>query len=125
MQVVTDGDSYYVLHRVMDEDCRVRLLPSGETRVQAAGAFAPGDPDAALRTVENDLTAARVGSNSAVALFIELAVAGPASARELLDRLDVCESDLHGAVSELRAAGVVESTTVYGERGYRVATETT
>lgn len=44
----------------------------------------------------------------------------PRSARTLLSATDLCESDLVGLLSELRAAGLVEETTVEGERGYDV-----
>ena len=46
----------------------------------------------------------------------------PRSARTLLNATDLCESDLLGLASELRAAGLLAETTVDGERGY-VATE--
>jgi predicted transcriptional regulator len=47
---------------------------------------------------------------------------GPISAIELLDAADVCESDLHGTVTELRAAGLLDEADVAGRRGYE-ATE--
>lgn len=37
---------------------------------------------------------------------------------DLLGAYDLCESDLHGLLTEFRAAGLVVETTVYGERGY-------
>lgn len=42
----------------------------------------------------------------------------PRSARALLEATDLCESDLVGLLSELRAAGLVEEQDVDGERGY-------
>lgn len=42
--------------------------------------------------------------------------------RTLLDETTLCESDLHGAIAELVAAGLLSETTVAGERGYE-ATE--
>lgn len=118
MRVVTDGERHYVLQRVVGAECHVRSIPTGETSTLPASSLSPVAPDDALRTLDADI-AADVGSNAAAGLFLELAVDGPASARGLLDQFDVCESDLHGAVSELRAAGLIEPTTVYGERGYR------
>ena len=44
----------------------------------------------------------------------------PRSARALLEATDLCESDLLGLASELRAAGLVVETTVDGHRGYEV-----
>lgn len=119
MRVVTDGDCHYILQRVVGEDCHVRTLPSGETTTQPAASLSPTDIEAALETVDDSLADERVGSNAAAGLLLELVVDGPASARGLLDRFDVCESDLHGAASELRAAGLLEPTTVHGQRGYQ------
>jgi hypothetical protein len=42
----------------------------------------------------------------------------PTSVRDLLDRTDLCESDLHGLLGEFRAAGLVVEADVLGERGY-------
>jgi DNA-binding IclR family transcriptional regulator len=39
--------------------------------------------------------------------------------RELLSTAGCCESDLHGLLAELRAAGLVAETTAASERGYR------
>jgi hypothetical protein len=54
----------------------------------------------------------------AVGLLVELGAGGPRSVRGLLDETDLCESDLHGMVGELGAAGLLEETTVAGRRGY-------
>ena len=40
--------------------------------------------------------------------------------RTLLDAYECCESDLHGRVTVLVAAGLLEETEVAGERGYRL-----
>lgn len=47
----------------------------------------------------------------------------PRSARTLLEATELCESDLLGLLSELRAAGLVEEATVEGERGYAATAE--
>jgi len=57
-------------------------------------------------------------------LLLDLERRGPRSVRDLLSAYDLCESDLHGILGELRAAGLVEEAEVAGERGYRVADET-
>ena len=59
----------------------------------------------------------RVPDERALGLLVELDARGPLSVRALLD-YDLCESDLHGLVAELRAAGLVEEADVAGERGY-------
>ncbi|MEM4781554.1 MAG: hypothetical protein QXG03_08355, partial [Halalkalicoccus sp.] len=43
---------------------------------------------------------------------------GPRAVRELLGFETLCESDFHGTVTELRAAGLIEEREVAGERGY-------
>jgi len=72
--------------------------------------------------VRRVLTAAP--SDRALGLLVELVDRGPVAARTLLDAYDLCESDLHGLLTEFRAAGLVAETRVAGERGYE-ATETT
>jgi len=58
----------------------------------------------------------------ALALLREIDADGPLAVRTLLSRYDLCESDLHGLCTELRAAGLLAEAEVAGERGYR-ATE--
>ena len=53
-------------------------------------------------------------------LLIALNDYGPLTARDALGRFDACESDLLGAFTEFRAAGLVEETDVNGEDGYRL-----
>jgi hypothetical protein len=59
-----------------------------------------------------------VHSEQTLGILVELDERGPLSVREILGAYDLCESDLHGTFGELRAAGLVEETTVGGERGY-------
>jgi len=63
-----------------------------------------------------------VHSEEVLGLLLELDARGPLSAREILGRYDLCESDLHGRITELRAAGLVRNADINGERGY-AATE--
>ncbi|WP_255170132.1 DUF7346 family protein [Natrononativus amylolyticus] len=71
----------------------------------------------AVRTV---VTA--VHDDRTLGLLVELADRGPLGVRTLLGSYDLCESDLHGTLTELTAAGLIEEAGVGGERGYR-ATE--
>lgn len=73
--------------------------------------------DPAVRTL---LSA--VHDDETLGLLIALADRGPIAVRQLLAGYGLCESDLHGRLAELVAAGLVEEATVAGERGYR-ATE--
>jgi hypothetical protein len=57
----------------------------------------------------------------ALGLLVTLADRGPLSVRTLLTDTTVCESDLNGLLASLTAAGVIEESTVGGERGYALA----
>jgi hypothetical protein len=63
-----------------------------------------------------------VHDDRSLALVLELD-AEPMSVTQLLSAYEFCESDLHGLVAELQAAGLIEETRVAGERGY-TGTET-
>lgn len=68
-----------------------------------------------------------VHDEETLGLLIELADRGPLGVRTLLDSYELCESDLHGRVTVLAAAGLLEETEVEtgvgDERGYRVTAE--
>jgi len=64
-----------------------------------------------------DLLAA-VRDERALGLLVDLHDRGPRSADALLAGTGLCESDLHGVVTELRVAGLVDEATVAGRRGY-------
>jgi hypothetical protein len=61
----------------------------------------------------------------ALGLVVDLVDRGPTPAVTLLDAYDHCESDLHGLLGELRAAGLVREATAFGERGYAPTTTAT
>lgn len=124
MRLVSDGETYCVRQRSSDGECRVRELPEGTVTTRPCSELTPVDPGEFTGTfdVPIGVSGSRERSGRALALLLELATGGAASARQLLDRFDVCESELHGTATELRAAGLIEPTTVHGERGYR-ATE--
>lgn len=125
MRTVRDeaGDRYVLLKR-SGESSLVRDPETGERR------HLPND---SLSTVEGEpplsTTAARVSEplrtlltavpdDRALGLLIDLDDRGPLAVRTLLATTDLCESDLHGLLAEFRAAGLLEETTVAGERGY-------
>ncbi|SDK26470.1 DUF7346 family protein [Natronorubrum texcoconense] len=64
-----------------------------------------------------------VHDEATLGLLVELEERGPLGVRTLLNAYDFCESDLHGRLTVLTAAGLIEEAEVGGERGYRV-TET-
>ena len=78
--------------------------------------------ETAARSVSEPLRTllTNVHDEETLGLLIELADRGPLGVRTLLDGYDFCESDLHGRLTVLTAAGLLEETEVVGERGYRV-----
>jgi len=87
------------------------LEPVEEAALVTAASAIP-DPVRKLITATHD--------ERTLGLLVDLHQHGPRSARGMLEVHDLCETDLLGAVSEFRAAGLVEETTVGGERGYRL-----
>jgi hypothetical protein len=119
-----DGDRYLLLKRSTDESL-VRDPETGETRhLPTDDLTVTGDPPlatAAGRVPEpTRRVVAAVHSEAALGLLVELDERGPLGVRELLGVTERCESDLHGLVGELQAAGMVAETEVDGERGYRL-----
>ena len=117
-----DGEQYLLIKRSSESSLvrdpktgTERYLPNDELTVTGEAPLA-----VAARSVPEPprriLTA--VHSERLLGLLVELDDDGPLSVRELLDRYDLCESDLHGHVAELRAAGLVREAEHYGERGY-------
>lgn len=114
--VKSSGDSSLVRDPRTGEERYVpndELTVTGDSPLVVAASAVP-EPQRRL------LTAAH--SESVLGLLVELDARGPLSAREILGRYDLCESDLHGRLTELRAAGLVREADVNGERGY-AATE--
>jgi len=56
--------------------------------------------------------------DQSLGLLVELVDRGPLSTVALLDSYDLCESDLHGLLTEFRAAGLVTEADSRGQRGY-------
>jgi hypothetical protein len=85
------------------------LTPVEASGLEVAAEAVPGAVRRVLRATHND---------RALGLLLALEDRGPTGVRTLLDRTDLCESDLHGLLGEFRAAGLVAETEVAGERGY-------
>jgi len=125
MHIVRDSDGcHYVLLEEGQPTCRVREIPSGEQTTIPCAELSTVEPAAALDALgiqgDDRETLREIGSVRAIGLLFELEATGPLSVRALLDQFDICESAFNGVTTELRAAGCIEPTTVYGERGYRV-----
>lgn len=59
-----------------------------------------------------------VPDERALGLLVELRARGPTPVRTIVEWTDRCESDLHGLLTSLRAAGVIEETTRNGTQAY-------
>ena len=124
----TDGNRYLLL-KESTESSLVRDPETGErhhvpnedlTTLEDASTV-----ETVLAGVPEDIVSlvTAVHDERMLALLSELDADGPMSVRTLLAAYDFCESDLHGMLAELTVAGLIEETTVVGERGYET-TET-
>ncbi|WP_226481667.1 DUF7346 family protein [Natrinema amylolyticum] len=89
-----------------------RLEAVGEESALETAARSVSDPVLTLLTNVHD--------EETLGLLVELSERGALGVRTLLDGYDFCESDLHGRLTVLSAAGLLEETEVTGERGYRL-----
>ncbi|MEY7850771.1 hypothetical protein AB7C87_16395 [Natrarchaeobius sp. A-rgal3] len=85
--------------------------------VDEAGAL-----ETAARTVSEPVRTflSTVHDEETLGLLLELDDRGPLRVRTLLDSYDLCESDLHGRLTVLTSADLLEEVEVGGERGYRL-----
>jgi len=117
-----DGDRFLLL-KESAESSLVRDPATGETQYLPTASLEPVD-ESPLRTAARQLPPdvrtllVAVPDERALGLLLELDADGPLAVRTLLSAYDLCESDLHGLLAELRAAGLLAETTVAGERGY-------
>jgi hypothetical protein len=124
--VRSDSGKRYVLVKRSAESSRVRDPETGEERYVPTDRLEVLDDDplaVAARAIPADVrTVCRAArTDASLGLLLELDRRGPTSARALIEEVDRCESDLHGLISELLAAGAIARTDVAGERGYRLA----
>jgi hypothetical protein len=127
MQTVRDESGHhYILVKQSQESSLVRDPETGEETHVPNGDLTHVDGESPLETaataVPETLRAVVTATHDtqALGLLTELDTRGPLSVHELLSAYDLCERDLHGLVSEFRAAGLVTETTVVGRRGYRL-----
>ncbi len=123
-----DGTRYFLVKR-SSEASLVRDPTTGEEL------YLPNDQLTVLEGASTLETAARgvdpdvrmlvraVPTEPALGLLVDVADDGPLAVRTMLERYDRCESDLHGLLTVLTASGLLEETTVAGERGYTVSSE--
>ena len=129
MQTVRDanGDRYLLVKRSA-ESSRVRDPDTGEERYVDNATLTVVDGESPLTTAASGVPDSvrqllrAVHNDRSLGLLAVVVDGGPLSVIELLDTTGMCESDLHGTVAELRAAGLLREADVAGRRGY-AATE--
>jgi hypothetical protein len=124
MQTVRDaaGDRYLLVKRSA-ESSRIRDPETGteEYRPNDALTFEDDAPISVQAAAVSDpirRVVTAVHDERSLGLLIDLADRGPVPVVDLLATTDLCESDLHGLLGELRAGGLVTESDVHGERGY-------
>lgn len=95
-----------------------RYVDNAELRVIGGASPLVGSAAAVPDSVRAELE--RVPDERSLGLLVELADRGPQSVRSMLDRYDLCESDLYARLVDLRAAGLIVPRDVAGERGYAI-----
>ncbi|PSP76969.1 hypothetical protein BRC81_11550 [Halobacteriales archaeon QS_1_68_20] len=116
----------YLLLKESGESSLVRDPASGERRYVANDELSPATGESPLATaaravpdpVRRLVTAVR--DERTLGLLVELNERGPLAVRGVVGGYDLCESDVHGALAEFQAAGLVDETEVAGERGYEL-----
>lgn len=121
--VADEEGNRYVLEKRSEGASLVRDPETGDRQYLSNERIeATGDPPLATVAREVPDATRRVLSaahdDRSLGLLIEVVERGPVAVRDLLADYDLCESDLHGLLGEFRAAGLLEETTVAGERGY-------
>jgi hypothetical protein len=124
MQTVRDdaGERYLLVKRSA-ESSRIRDPDTGEEEYRPNDTLtfeseAPLSVRAAAVPGPVRRVVGAVHDDRSLGLLIDLVDRGPLAAVDLLASTDLCESDLHGLLSEFRAADLAVETTVGGERGY-------
>ncbi|WP_049984381.1 hypothetical protein [Halorubrum sp. BV1] len=125
MQTVRDADGEtYLLVKRSAESSRVRDPATGEERYVDNEELSVVAGESPLATAASGVPAAvrrvlrAVHDDRSLGLLAVVVDDGPIAVLDLLDTADMCESDLHGTVAELRAAGLIDETEVAGRRGY-------
>lgn len=134
MRTVRDASGRrYVLLKESADSSLVRDPATGEERYVPNDRLDPVEGesplDAAARSVPEPIrrVLSAVPDDRALGLLVEIDARGPLAVRDLLE-YDLCESDIHGLVGELRAAGLIDEVDIdgietqgiesEGERGY-------
>lgn len=117
--VRADQPGLAVVVEESDGRARVRDPETGQEWTVPATDIEPIEPPGTEVPTATRYVLAAV-DDRALALLLILDVE-PRRVATLLETTDLCESDIHGVVGDLRAAGLVEPITVEGEPGYRTS----
>lgn len=126
MRLVRDDEGRtLLLVKESAESALVRDPETGETEYLPLAALEPITGESPLLAASRALPEpsepplSTIADHRALGLVVHLDANGPQPVTALLEIDTLCESDLHGATGELRAAGLIEETEVDGWRGYR------
>lgn len=121
-----DAGRHCVLLEASAGSSLVRDLATGERRYVDNDALEPVAGESPLVAAASDVDAdgalGTLADERMLGLLVELRARGPLPVRALRS-YGRCESDLHGLLAELQAAGLVVEETVAGERGYALSDE--
>jgi hypothetical protein len=126
--VEDEAGNRYVLRKRSSDAWLVRDPASGETAYRDPATLTVVESADPLATAAAGIPPAvrilltAVPNERVLGLVATVVDRDAVGVRTLLDETTLCESDLHGAIAELFAAGLLAETTVAGERGYE-ATE--
>lgn len=118
-----DQGRRYLVLKESDGSILVRDTETGEERYLSSAELEPVDTPPLETAATGIPTSVRRVVRTAhdertLGLLVETVDRGEMSVRDLLAETTLCESDLHGTLAELVAAGLLVETTVGGERGY-------
>lgn len=129
-RIVRDSDGRrYVMDTEGPDTSRVWSLETGTIRQVPTADLEPVDGQASLEAIAqsieptDDSSLDAAPNTAALGLLVELDRRGPMAVRAMLSEYDICESDLHGILGELTAAGLLEKDLVTGMRGYSLTDE--
>jgi hypothetical protein len=119
-----DAGRRLILLKESSDSSLVRDPETGERRHVANDELEPVDGESPLETASRAVpepvraVASAVHDDRSLGLLLEIDARSPVDVRTLTGAVDLCESDLHGLLSEFRAAGLVAETDAAGVRGY-------
>ncbi|MFP4626589.1 MAG: DUF7346 family protein [Natronomonas sp.] len=123
-----EGDRYLLLKRSTSSSLVYdpvsgdrRYLPNHELNISDVSGHG-GSGESFLNRISELGPLGSITNDATLEILFEIETNGPLPARVLLDRFDRCESDLHGIISELRAAELVTEIDLPGGRGYQTTT---